>query len=239
MHCIVLEFEWNDGEFHLWGRYSHPLWYELNGDGRLNQCERFEIHKTIVISLYSMIDSNLKMSHSGLPCVDLEGPSGPSFITFQSHITTEWSFHSHPWMDFNLSSSMEEEVGEEGKEEMDPDDWFSDIWPLSPSQMAFALQSSTERQTDDSSLFPIRRVTVGNGIAQFFRCSSPNVSAVRRIWIPRSVEAGTFADWRLRKSLSSITFESDSRLTRIESYAFSSSSLQSIVIPRNVEGPFD
>jgi hypothetical protein len=36
------------------------------------------------------------------------------------------------------------------------------------------------------------------------------------------------------KSLSSITFESNSHLTRIESEAFSYSSLQSIVIPRNV-----
>jgi hypothetical protein len=37
------------------------------------------------------------------------------------------------------------------------------------------------------------------------------------------------------KSLSSITFESNSCLTRIESGGFSSSSLQSILIPRNVE----
>jgi hypothetical protein len=37
------------------------------------------------------------------------------------------------------------------------------------------------------------------------------------------------------QSLSSITFESNSRLTRIESGAFSRSSLQSILIPRNVQ----
>jgi hypothetical protein len=37
------------------------------------------------------------------------------------------------------------------------------------------------------------------------------------------------------KSLSSISFESNSRLTRIESSAFSPSSLQSILIPSNVE----
>jgi uncharacterized protein YuzB (UPF0349 family) len=37
------------------------------------------------------------------------------------------------------------------------------------------------------------------------------------------------------KSLSSILFESNSRLTRIESFAFSSRSLQSILIPSNVE----
>jgi hypothetical protein len=38
-----------------------------------------------------------------------------------------------------------------------------------------------------------------------------------------------------RKSLSSISFESPSRLRRIESYAVSASSLESIVIPRNVQ----
>jgi hypothetical protein len=37
------------------------------------------------------------------------------------------------------------------------------------------------------------------------------------------------------KSLSSISFESNSQLTRIESNAFSSSSLQSIVIPSTVQ----
>jgi hypothetical protein len=37
------------------------------------------------------------------------------------------------------------------------------------------------------------------------------------------------------QSLSSIIFESNSRLTRIESELFSSSSLQSIIIPRNVK----
>jgi hypothetical protein len=37
------------------------------------------------------------------------------------------------------------------------------------------------------------------------------------------------------ESLSSITFESNSHLTRIESFTFPCSSLQSIVIPRNVQ----
>jgi hypothetical protein len=46
------------------------------------------------------------------------------------------------------------------------------------------------------------------------------------------LESNSFSQCKL---LSSITFESNSRLTRIESEAFSFSSLQSIVIPRNVE----
>jgi hypothetical protein len=53
--------------------------------------------------------------------------------------------------------------------------------------------------------------------------------------IPRNVEilgSPCFSDC---KSLSSITFESSSHLTRIESEAFWNSSLRSILIPRNVE----
>jgi hypothetical protein len=60
-------------------------------------------------------------------------------------------------------------------------------------------------------------------------------SSLQSILIPRNVEiigSQCFADC---KSLSSITFESSSRLTRIESAAFYGSSLQSILIPSNVE----
>jgi hypothetical protein len=59
-------------------------------------------------------------------------------------------------------------------------------------------------------------------------------SSLQSILIPSNVEilgSKCFADCG---SLSSITFESNSRLTRIESLAFKWSSLQSIVIPRNV-----
>jgi hypothetical protein len=53
--------------------------------------------------------------------------------------------------------------------------------------------------------------------------------------IPRNVEIVGLKCFSNCKSLSSITFESNSHLTRIESAAFSYSSLQSILIPRNVE----
>jgi hypothetical protein len=53
--------------------------------------------------------------------------------------------------------------------------------------------------------------------------------------IPRNVEILGSKCFLSCKSLSSITFESHSYLTRIESEAFSFSSLQSIVIPRNVQ----
>jgi hypothetical protein len=62
-----------------------------------------------------------------------------------------------------------------------------------------------------------------------------NISESRDIVIWRDIEILCSSCFSFCKSLSSITFESDSRLTRIESNAFSRSSLSSIVIPRNVE----
>jgi hypothetical protein len=53
--------------------------------------------------------------------------------------------------------------------------------------------------------------------------------------IPNNVEILGLKCFSSCTSLSSITFESNSHLTRIESDAFRSSSLQSIVIPRNVQ----
>jgi hypothetical protein len=53
--------------------------------------------------------------------------------------------------------------------------------------------------------------------------------------IPNNIEILGSRCFSSCKSLSSITFESNSRLTRIESKAFYESSLQSILIPMNVE----
>jgi predicted metal-binding protein len=60
-------------------------------------------------------------------------------------------------------------------------------------------------------------------------------SSLQSILIPRNVEILGSKCFSSCKQLSSITFESNSRLTGIEFEAFSSSSLQSIVIPRNVQ----
>jgi hypothetical protein len=60
-------------------------------------------------------------------------------------------------------------------------------------------------------------------------------ASLQSILIPKNVEILESASIFCCESLSSITFESNSRLTRIESEAFSYSSLQSILIPRNVE----
>jgi hypothetical protein len=62
-----------------------------------------------------------------------------------------------------------------------------------------------------------------------------NFSTSSSIMIPCQIESlGSFS-FSYCKSFSSITFESNSRLTRIESEAFRESSLQSILIPKSVE----
>jgi hypothetical protein len=60
-------------------------------------------------------------------------------------------------------------------------------------------------------------------------------SSLQSIEIPRNVEILGSSCFSSCKSLSSISFESNSRLIRIESNSFASSSLHSIEIPRNVE----
>jgi hypothetical protein len=60
-------------------------------------------------------------------------------------------------------------------------------------------------------------------------------SSLKSIEIPRNVEILGSSCFCECKSLSSISFESNSRLLRIESNAFRESSLESIEIPRNVE----
>jgi hypothetical protein len=55
------------------------------------------------------------------------------------------------------------------------------------------------------------------------------------IWVPRTVEIVSLPCDSNDDQLSSISFESRSRLTRIESNAFISSTLQSILIPRSVQ----
>jgi hypothetical protein len=55
------------------------------------------------------------------------------------------------------------------------------------------------------------------------------------IAIPCDIEILRSSSFSWCESLTSISFESNTRLTRIEPDAFPSSSLQSIVIPRGVE----
>jgi hypothetical protein len=62
-----------------------------------------------------------------------------------------------------------------------------------------------------------------------------NFSRSSKVDIPNHIEIFGLSCFSYCKSLSSISFESNSRLTRIEASAFSESSLQSIIIPSNVE----
>jgi hypothetical protein len=56
-----------------------------------------------------------------------------------------------------------------------------------------------------------------------------------RVWTPGSVTVLAAKTLYKNRETEMITFESQARLLRLESGAFSSSSLQSIQIPRNVE----
>jgi hypothetical protein len=58
---------------------------------------------------------------------------------------------------------------------------------------------------------------------------------ITSILIPRHVQILCSSCFLFCKSLSSISFETDSELTRIESNAFADSSIQSITIPRHVQ----
>jgi hypothetical protein len=62
-----------------------------------------------------------------------------------------------------------------------------------------------------------------------------NFSGASHITIPRDIEILGSSCFHECESLLSISFESNSRLIRIDSYPFSKSSVQSIVIPRSVE----
>jgi hypothetical protein len=59
-------------------------------------------------------------------------------------------------------------------------------------------------------------------------------SELSEIEIARTIELLGSTNFSSCQSLSSITFESNSHLTRIESFAFSSSSVQSILIPSTI-----
>jgi hypothetical protein len=84
-------------------------------------------------------------------------------------------------------------------------------------------------------LFCVRRTMILDGIVrQSIHCCKCEADT-RRAWIPRPVHILPAFCFKSCAFFASISFESDSRLKRIESSAFSDSSLRSIVIPRSVE----
>jgi hypothetical protein len=118
------------------------------------------------------------------------------------------------WKKTEPEGSRLEEEGE-GKEEEDGDD-------------------EAEERTGEGILSFGRRVFVKGGCLEYRICAEHAESHVIRGWIP-GVNGLEWCFGSFAKSVCIISFEWESRLTRIESSAFSGSSLQSIVIPRNVE----
>jgi hypothetical protein len=94
----------------------------------------------------------------------------------------------------------------------------------------------------DSTEFYERRVVVRGGSINTVTLSALRNAEILRVCIPNSIivvnwhrPPGQFGIGKEHGLLQSIVFESNSRLTRIESEIFSDSSLQSIIIPRNVQ----
>jgi hypothetical protein len=107
---------------------------------------------------------------------------------------------------------------------------------------SLSLGSRQSIGDSDSTKFYERRLVVeGGSIKTISLCVLGN-TGILSVWIPNSI---MFLNWHrptdrfgIRKKhdpLESIVFESNSRLTRIGSAIFYDSSLQSILIPRNVE----
>jgi hypothetical protein len=81
----------------------------------------------------------------------------------------------------------------------------------------------------------VRAVPRGNPQLKRIESFAFSRSSLQSTTIPCNIEILGSSHLKDCQSLSSISFETDSRLKRIESDAFSFSSLQSIVIPRNVQ----
>jgi hypothetical protein len=80
-----------------------------------------------------------------------------------------------------------------------------------------------------------RRIVVRDGSIEGVALLQQQSSSTTRAWVSESILRVCAAAFKWNKKCHSISFESKSRLMRIESNAFSYSSLQSIVIPNSVE----
>jgi hypothetical protein len=107
---------------------------------------------------------------------------------------------------------------------------------------SLSLESRPTNSDSNSTKFYERRIVVKDGSINPVTLCTLNDSEVLRVWIPNSIvilnyHCETFLDGigKEHRPLELIVFESNSHLTRIERSGFSSSSLQSILIPSNVE----
>jgi hypothetical protein len=104
-----------------------------------------------------------------------------------------------------------------------------------------ALQSRRTTTSTGSTDVYERRLIVGDGSVSWMhqmhrmqhlqQFSKDELSEMIRTWIPASISMMKPNLFSALRHFHSISFESNSRLTRIESSAFSGSSLQSIMIP--------
>jgi hypothetical protein len=79
-------------------------------------------------------------------------------------------------------------------------------------------------------VFSHRRIIVRDGLIDVPTLSAQQSTLIVQAWMPASISLLSVEYFKSLKQFDSISFEGDSRLTRIESFAFSSSSLRSIVI---------
>jgi hypothetical protein len=96
--------------------------------------------------------------------------------------------------------------------------------------MFHSLQSKQKSFWFSLTEFYERRVVVKDGSVKTVPTSTLKDAQILRVWIPNSI---VILKGPLRFQF--IIFESNSHLTRIGSETFSNSSLQSILIPNNVE----
>jgi hypothetical protein len=112
---------------------------------------------------------------------------------------------------------------------------------FNPSQFRKRLMMQFHDQTklgsvlSQSNVLCHRRVIVRDGLIDVTTLSRQQSTLIVRAWIPASIPIVPVECFSGMEQFHSISFEGDSRLTRIQSRAFSNSSLRSIMIPCSVE----
>jgi hypothetical protein len=152
-----------------------------------------------------------------------------SFPWYKSIHEYDWDEHHH----YTLPGSRYERAESQAET---PIDTLSIACCSSMSRFVkFPTQATGKADASRFNRAYYRRIVVWDGFVKGLgRCKQESLS-ISRAWIPESISmviAGYFGRFR---QFDRITFEIRSRLTQIESRAFSSSSLESIVIPMSVE----
>jgi hypothetical protein len=93
----------------------------------------------------------------------------------------------------------------------------------------------TSLNKSSTTILCLRPIVVRDGSIEAMALFQQTSSSTARMWFPESILVVSACIFQSDNKLHSMSFESDSRLIRIESNAFSYSSLQSIMIPSNIE----